>query len=153
MSITCKEDKMGCINSVPNVKDFSVINNKTFEEQHNPLSEDDFVNGIIYIKNMQWCMNTSKYVENLCFILASYQEEQLDKVKSIVLRLLSSKLVLTPAGKEFELLANQIHDVGEFYLACMHCIRKHAANNTTHVFNDVVKYIKTSVLFGYRSEC
>lgn len=147
---------MGCINSVPNVKNFSVIDNKIFDDNHKQsidTNEDDFVNGIMYIKNMQWCMSTSKNIEQLCFVLASYQEDQLDKVKSIIFRILSSKFAKTPAGQEFEILANHIHDVGKFYLECMHCIRKHAANNTPQVFNDVAKYIKTSVLFGYHAEC
>jgi hypothetical protein len=147
---------MGCINSVPNVRNFSVIDNKMFDDkgkQSIESNEDDFVNGIMYIKNMQLCMSTSKYIEKLCFVLASYQEEQLNKVKSIIFRILSSKLAKTPAGQEFEVLANHISDVSTFYLECMHCIRKHAANNTTQIFNDVAKYIKTSVLFGYQTEC
>lgn len=144
---------MSCINSIPNVKQFSIIDNKTFDDKHKQICDDDFVNGIIYIKNMQWCMNTSKYIERLCFVLATYQQEQLDKVNSIVLKILSSKLIQTPAGKEFELLSYHITDVGVFYLECMNCIRKHAANNTPHIFNYVAKYIKTAVLFGYSSEC
>ena len=102
---------------------------------------------------MQWCMSTSKYIEKLCFVLASYQQEQLDRVKSIILRILSSKLAQTVPGQEFEMLANHIHDVGTFYLECMHCIRKHAVKNTPQIFDDVAKYIKTSILFGYHTDC
>lgn len=146
---------MGCINSVPNVRNFSVIDNKIFDNKDKlsiESNEDDFINGVMYIKNMQWCMNTSKHIEQLCFVLASYQDEQLDKVKSIILQIVSSKSAKTPAEQEFEMLANNIHDVGTFYLECMHSIRKHAANNTPQVFNDVAKNIKKSVLFGYQTE-
>jgi len=145
---------MGCIISVPNVRNFSVIDNKMFDErdkQYVVSNEDDLVNGIMYINNIQWCMSTSKYIETLCFVLASYQDYQLVEVKSIILRILSSKSVKTPAEQEFEELANYIHDVGTFYLECMHCVRKHAANNTPQIFNDVAKYIKTSILFGYNA--
>lgn len=145
-----KKRKMGCINSVPNVKQFSTIDNKTFDDKQ--TYDDDFVSEIIYISNMQWCMTTSRYIENLCFVLATFQDEQLKKVKSIILRILSSKLVQTPAGKEFKFLADHINDAGVFYLECMVCIRKHAVNNTPHIFNDVAKYIKIAILSGCNSQ-
>jgi len=134
---------MGCINSVPNTKEISVINNKTFDNN----DDNNFIGGIIYIKNMDWCLKTSKYIERLCFILASYQPDKMTNVKSMVSRIASSKVAKTPAGKEFIELTKYIDDVGHFYLICMQCIRKHAANNTTFMFNDIAKYIKTSIMF------
>ncbi len=134
---------MGCINSVPNTKEFSVINNKSFYDN----DDDNFIGGIVYIKNIEWCLKASKYIERLCFILASYQPEKMTNVKSMVSRIASSKVSRTPAGKEFIELSQYIDDVGQFYLVCMQCIRRHSANNTTLIFNDIATYIKTSILF------
>lgn len=139
---------MGCINSVPNTKDISIINNKAFDD----LDNGDFIGGIIYIRNMEWCLKASKYIEGLCFILASYQPEDIIKVKKIASKITSSKLAKSPAGQEFNELIQYIDNVGEFYMLCMHSIRKHTANNTTLIFNDIAKYIKTVTMFGIQKD-
>lgn len=146
-SVYIQSNKMGCINSVPNTKEFSVINNKSFnddDDNHN----DNFIGGIIYIKNIEWCLKASKYIERLCFILASYHPDKMTNVKSMVSRIASSKVARTPVGKEFIELTQYIDDVAQFYLICMQCIRRHAANNTTLMFNDIARYIKTSILYS-----
>jgi hypothetical protein len=135
---------MGCINSIPHTEDFSVIDNKTYNDCQ---EEDDFISGFMYVRNMEWCLKASKYIENLCFILATYQPEQIITVKLNASKI-SSMLGKTPAGNEFQELVSHIDDVGQFYLICMQCIRKHAAQNTVSTFNNVAKYIKISIIHG-----
>lgn len=65
-----------------------------------------------------------------------------------ITRILASDLGKTHAGQEFKILVSHLDDIGTFYLECMHCIRKHACNNTLQTFNDVAKYIKASVFAG-----
>jgi hypothetical protein len=136
---------MGCINSVPKTKKFSVHSNETFSEHQ---EGEDFISGLTYVRNMEWCLKASKYIEKLCFVLAAYQPEQIVVVQSTASKILSSKLAKTPAGNEFRELIKYIGDVGQFYLICMQCIRKHAARNTVCIFNDIAKYIKASIMFS-----
>lgn len=131
---------MGCINSVPSITNFSVIDNKTYSNHH---EEGDFISGMIYVRNMEWCLKASKYIEKLCFILAAYQPEQVGKVKLTASKIMCGK---TSASIEFQYLIQHIDDAGQFYLLCMQCIRKHAAKNTVSTFNDVARYIKTSIM-------
>lgn len=135
---------MGCINSVPKREKFNIIDNTIYTE-HN---ECDFMDGIVYMKNMEWCLNLSSYVEKLCFTLASYTPEQTIVVKSMATRILTSNLGKTIAGNEFKELWRHVDDVGTFYLMCMHCIRQHALKDTTFIFNDIAKYIRSSIMFG-----
>lgn len=134
---------MGCVNSVQVVKNFEVINNKTFEN-----NDDDLYDSLTYIKNLSWCSKVSKYIETLCFSLANYQIDEFAKVKSTIACILSSDIRKTAYGQEFERLCQYIDDVGNFYLECMVCIRRHALNNTMYIFNDVAKCIRIVITSG-----
>lgn len=140
-----RHNTMGCVNSVPDTKKFSAHSNETFSENQ---EGEDFISGITYVRNMEWCLKASSYIEKLCFILATYEPGQILIVQTTASTILSTKLGKTRAGIEFRELIRHIGDVGQFYLICMQSIREHAAMNTVSTFNDIAKYIKASIMFN-----
>lgn len=141
---------MGCINSVPETKDFTIINNDMF---NNGMVDDDtdFLEGVVYMKNMQWCIKASKYIERLCFIMATFTAEQTSAVKLTAESILSNEFAKTPAGQEFDYLCRYLYDIGTFYLECMASIRSHAGKNSLQTFNTVAQCIRIAILSGRRA--
>ena len=137
---------MGCINSVPKTATFSVSNNDAFC----PVSSEDIINGVTYIRNMNWCTVTSKSIENLCFLLASYSLDEIAEVKSCIELITSSKYGKSPAVLEFKALTKFIDDIGTMYLEAMTIIRRHSAAATKEAFNDVAKFLRFAVLAPQR---
>lgn len=136
---------MGCTSSSVNVSYDD--NYKITVRNTNVITEKDIANISMLVKNVGWTRKWSKFLEELCFAIALFSEDDFIRVKRNVKLLIKNSNINKQVAIILMIWVSCLSNVTELYENMMDMTRQHAVNNSLFtleesalIFESIIKY-------------
>lgn len=125
---------MGCTASSTNVKyddDFKIT-----VQNSNVITSRDIECMSMLVKNLEWTKKWSKFLEETCFIVATFSEEDMVRIRKNIKMIVRNKHYNRQVVITLMMWISCLCDVKELYINMMDMVRQFAVNNKLEILEE-----------------